>query len=245
MSLIAQITQGYRPQSTLPGLYIVATPIGNLSDITVRALELLGTVDYILAEDTRVTGGLLHRYGISAKMVSCREAMPTPAFLRVAEQVVTDIAAGKRVALVSDAGTPGISDPGNRMVAAVRQAGLPIVPIPGPSALAAILSVSGMALQKPLFVGFLPKKKGRQTLLASLEQAFISQTIDAVIIYESAERLIKTCTELSDSKIKKTFIVGKELTKSFEQIIVTDVVQELPALKGEIVLLVVPSTLVR
>jgi 16S rRNA (cytidine1402-2'-O)-methyltransferase len=238
------ISFSYQPQELRPGLYVVATPIGNLGDITLRALDILSRADYILAEDTRVTAKLLQRYGITTKMTSCREAMPLPQFLRVADQVIRSITDGGVVALVSDAGTPGISDPGNRMVAAVRRAGLQALPIPGSSAMAAILSVTGLPIQSPLFLGFLPKKKGHQTLVSYIDEVLGSGQIDAVVLYESAERLSKVTTELLSGKTKKAILLGRELTKSFETIQLITAADALPAVKGELVLVVVPHQMV-
>ena len=135
-------------------LYIVATPIGNLADVTLRALEVLRSVDIIAAEDTRVTVRLLDRHGIAGKLIAVHEHNERAS----AERIAGLLAEGKSVALVSDAGTPAISDPGARVVAAVRAAGYPVIPVPGPSALTAVLSASGLPTNGFLYVGFLPAK---------------------------------------------------------------------------------------
>ena len=154
-----------------PGtLYVVATPIGNLADITARALEVLATVETVYAEDTRVTHKLLERYQITTPLRSYREAAGGSQVQRMLSEVVDDLTSGKNLAYCSDAGTPGISDPGNYLVDTVRGAGLRVVPVPGPSSMVALLSVAGFVAQRPLLVGFLPKKKGHQTLRASCEK---------------------------------------------------------------------------
>ena len=139
-------------------LYVVATPIGNLGDITLRALEVLKAVDIIAAEDTRVTIRLLNRHGIAGKLVAVHEHNER----RAAERVSGLLAEGKTVALVSDAGTPGIADPGAQVVAAVRAAGYPVVPIPGANAAAAVLSACGFEASRFLFCGFLPARAAEQ-----------------------------------------------------------------------------------
>ncbi|MCB1961233.1 MAG: 16S rRNA (cytidine(1402)-2'-O)-methyltransferase, partial [Rhodocyclaceae bacterium] len=165
------------PLSRTPSLYVVATPIGNLQDITLRALAVLRAVDVVAAEDTRHTAQLLTAHGISARLVAAHEHNEEKA----AAQIVDRLAAGEQVALVSDAGTPGISDPGARLVARVRAAGYPVVPVPGASAMAAAMSVAGFADTAFHFVGFLPPKRGaRQSRLQSL--AALSE---ALVFYEA------------------------------------------------------------
>lgn len=236
---------GLMSQDITPSsLYVVATPIGNLEDITLRALDILRGVDVIYAEDTRVTAKLLHKYDIHAKVWSCREAMPRAAFLRVAEEATGMLSEGKSLAVVSDAGTPGISDPGNALVAEVIAAGYRVIPIPGPSALSAILSVSGLPIQRPLFVGFLPKKKGHQTLMGQLREGLGSVLCDALIFYESPERLLRFFDELRAWDMPLSVIVGRELTKTFEELVrgdidhCADLFSKRTAVKGEVVVLV-------
>lgn len=192
-------------------LYVVATPIGNLQDVTARALETLKAVDIIAAEDTRVTQRLLQHYGISKRLLSLNGHNEGQ---RV-NVVVEHLAEGRSVALVSDAGTPAISDPGAAMVAAVRAAGYRAVPIPGPSALAAALSVAG--LQEPgfLFLGFLPARSGerRATLTGLREFAY------PIVLYEAPHRVMECVADLADIMAgARTLIIARELTKVFESV---------------------------
>ncbi|MBU4216835.1 16S rRNA (cytidine(1402)-2'-O)-methyltransferase [Candidatus Parcubacteria bacterium] len=173
-------------------LYIVGTPIGNLEDISMRALRILGEVDFVLCEDTRVTGVLLHRYDIKTKMISYHQHSDE----NKNKQILKLLADGKNLALVTDAGTPGISDPGGRLVQDVIEKfgsddGVKIESVPGPSAVTAALSISGIATDKFIFLGFLPHKKGRQTFLDR-----IPETHDPIVIYESKHRIIKLLQEL-------------------------------------------------
>lgn len=164
-------------------LYVVATPIGNLSDITLRALEVLRAVDVIAAEDTRMTARLLDRHGIAGKMVAVHEHNERAS----AERIAGLLAEGKSVALVSDAGTPAISDPGACVVAAVRAAGYPVVPVPGPSAVVAALSASGFENSRFLFCGFLPARAAeRRGVLADL----VAQTA-TLVFYEAPHRVVE------------------------------------------------------
>lgn len=199
------------PQPARPGaLHIVATPIGNLRDLTLRALDVLKSADLIAAEDTRTTQGLLSAYGIQAKLLALHEHNEQAAAGRVLEALRD----GKSVAYVSDAGTPGISDPGARLVAAARASGLPVIPIPGASAVAAALSVSG--LDGPwLFVGFLPaKSSGRK------KQIEIWRDLPcALVFYEAPHRIIETVTDLAAVLgDERRILFGRELTKRFEQL---------------------------
>jgi 16S rRNA (cytidine1402-2'-O)-methyltransferase len=193
-----------------PGtLYIVATPIGNLRDITLRALDILKTVDLVAAEDTRTTSGLLSAYGISAKLFASHEHNERTA----ANTLVERLREGKSVALVSDAGTPGISDPGAAAVRAARAAGIPVVPLPGPSAVAVALSAAGLEQGDWLFHGFLPPKPGdrRRALetLAGLRQS--------LVFYESPHRILETVADLAAVLGgERRLFVGRELTKRFE-----------------------------
>ena len=191
----------------MPTLYIVATPIGNLEDITLRALRVLKEVDLILCEDTRVTKRLLDRYQISTKFATYNAQ---PSGVRESK-VIEWLREGKNIALVSDAGTPAISDPGARLVATVR-ANCPetkIVPIPGPSALIAALSVSGVSGDEFLFLGFLPHKKGRATAIKE-----ILESKRPVVFFESPHRVRKTLKLLGGKKV----LVARELTKVFEEV---------------------------
>ncbi len=194
-----------------PGtLYVVATPIGNLRDIGLRALDILKTVDLVAAEDTRVTAGLLSAYGISAKLFSYREHNEQAA----ASTLIERLRAGKSVALVSDAGTPGISDPGAVLVKAAREAGLSVEPIPGPSAVATALSAAGLTDGHWLFHGFLPHKAGeRRRELESL--AGLPQYL---VFYESPHRLPEAVADMASvlGGARRLFI-ARELTKRFEE----------------------------
>ena len=201
-------TQRFR---ALPGtLYVVATPLGNLRDVTLRALDILGSVDTIAAEDTRVTGILLRNYGIAARMLSLREHNEAAR----AEQLVALLHAGRSAALVSDAGTPAVSDPGARLVRAVRDAGLSVVPIPGANAAIAAVSVAGLAAERFLFLGFLPGAKARRELLA-----WVAELPVALVIYEAPHRVCETVAHLNEAfDGGRTLVVARELTKKFETI---------------------------
>ncbi len=189
-------------------LFLVATPIGNLEDITFRAVSVLSSVDLIAAEDTRKTKILLDRYSIAKPMLSYynyNERQRTP-------ELITRLLGGQSIAVVSDAGTPGISDPAYTLVRAAIKASITIVPIPGPSALVAALVVSGMTTNSFIFEGFLPHKKGRKTKLESLRTE--PRTI---ILYESPHRILKTLAEISSYFGDRQVVVARELTKKFEE----------------------------
>ncbi|MBC7543152.1 MAG: 16S rRNA (cytidine(1402)-2'-O)-methyltransferase [Candidatus Sericytochromatia bacterium] len=189
-------------------LAVVATPIGNLGDITQRALDTLRTADVVAAEDTRHSGQLLHHFQIDTPMLSYHEHN---AASRESE-LLARITAGQTVALVSDAGTPGISDPGQRLIAAARDAGLPVTVIPGPSALITALVGSGLPTDRFTFEGFLPRKgKERAERLAELQ---VDQR--TVVFYESPQRLTDTLAELAKVQPERFAVVGRELTKRFE-----------------------------
>ncbi len=193
-----------------PGLYVVATPIGNLGDVTRRALETLKNADVIAAEDTRVTRSLLTHLGISAKVV----ALHAHNERRAAEQVVEWIAAGQSVALVSDAGTPAVSDPGSLVVAQVMAAGQRVIPIPGPSALTAALSASGIEFEGVVFAGFLPVKgTERRERLAALAAGPW-----AIALFESPHRIADTLGDLHAVLGNRDVVVCREVTKMFETI---------------------------
>lgn len=198
-------------------LYIVATPIGNLKDITLRALEILKGVDFILCEDTRVTKRLLNRYNIYTSMISYHQHSR----LQKIDYIHSLLKEGKNLALVSDAGTPGISDPGNELIAQLLNystSELQIVPICGPSAVTTIASIAGIPMDKFLFLGFPPHKKKRMKFF---EQVVLSKI--PVIFYESPHRIIKTFRELSSLNTRyeiqdTSLVVGRELTKKFETV---------------------------
>lgn len=190
-------------------LYVVATPVGNLGDITLRALDVLKGVDVIAAEDTRVTVRLLNRHGIAAKLVAVHEHNER----RAAERVIGLLADGKAVALVSDAGTPGIADPGAQVVAAVRGAGYPVVPIPGPNAAAAALSASGFEASRFLFCGFLPARAAeRRRVLGDLQ----TQTA-LLVFYEAPHRVLDCVADLcAVFGGARGILIARELTKIHE-----------------------------
>ena len=194
-----------------PGLYLVATPIGNLSDITLRALEVLKACALVACEDTRVSGVLLAHYGIKKPLVSVREHNERSA----AERVVQAVAEGAAVAYVSDAGTPAISDPGARLAAAVRAARLPVIPVPGPAAVAAAVSASGQVLDHWLFYGFLPARtRERRQVLGDLRGLPY-----ALVFYESPHRILETVDDLAGIfEGGRALTVARELTKRFETI---------------------------
>lgn len=193
-----------------PGLYVVATPIGNLGDVTLRALEVLRAADVVAAEDTRVTRGLLTHFGIAKKLVSLHAHNE----MRAAASLLDVLASGKSVALVTDAGTPGISDPGAGLVRRAREAGHRVVPIPGASALTAALSASGLELDGVLFAGFLPARgKDRR---ARLEQLAAGPW--AIVLFESPHRVVETLADLRAALGEREVVIARELTKHFETI---------------------------
>ncbi|HET7730806.1 MAG TPA: 16S rRNA (cytidine(1402)-2'-O)-methyltransferase [Usitatibacter sp.] len=193
-----------------PGLYVVATPIGNLGDMTQRGLETLESADVVAAEDTRNTRGLLTHFGIKAKLVSLHAHNERHG----AEQVCGWIAEGKVVALVSDAGTPGVSDPGALLVDSVRSAGHKVFPVPGASALTAALSASGMSFDGVVFAGFLPAKGGeRRARLADLAAGPW-----AIALFEAPHRVAATLADLHEALGDRNVVIARELTKRFETI---------------------------
>lgn len=194
-----------------PGtLYLVATPIGNLDDITYRAVKVLSSVDLVAAEDTRKTKILLDHYGIVKPMVSYfnyNERQRAP-------QLIARLSQGESIAVVSDAGTPGISDPAFYLVREALAQSIPIIPIPGASAFISALIVSGLPTDRFVFEGFLPQKKGRKTKWESLLTE--SRTI---ILYESPHRILKTLAEIATYFGDRQVVVARELTKKFEEIV--------------------------
>lgn len=192
-------------------LYVVATPIGNLGDITLRALETLRGVDLVACEDTRHARQLLDHHGIKAQTLALHQHNENEA----ADKLIAQLGAGKRIALITDAGTPGVSDPGARAVAAVRSAGFKVVPIPGPNAAIAALSAAGLSDPHFLFVGFLPAKVGaRRTAISAL--AAVAATL---VFYEAPHRVRETVADLVELLDgARTIVFARELTKLFEQI---------------------------
>ncbi|MGH7028465.1 16S rRNA (cytidine(1402)-2'-O)-methyltransferase [Brevundimonas sp.] len=225
-------------RSVAPGLYLVATPIGNLRDMTLRALDVLAAADLVLAEDTRVTAKLLTAYGLKAKLERCDDH----ASARAAEIAVERLKAGEVVALVSDAGTPLVSDPGYVVARAAIAAGLPVHPIPGPSSLLAALCLAGLPADRVLFAGFLPPKSGaRKTMLEELRTG--RQTL---VFFESGPRLKDSLTDMAAVLGDRPAAVTRELTKLYEEA-VRGSLSELAAdprcdaPKGEIVVVVGPG----
>ena len=207
---MGNIVSGESPQGLkkLGGrLFIVATPIGNLSDITFRAVETLKGVDFIAAEDTRTSSVLLKHLGISKPMVSFHSHSGT----NRSQELVGRIAHGATAALITDAGTPGISDPGYTLVRDAVSAGVEVIPIPGATAFVAALSASGLRTDRFIFEGFLPLKKGRQKKLQQLSSE--SRTI---VFYESPHRIEKTLLELAKYFGERRCVVARELTKIHE-----------------------------
>lgn len=216
-------------------LFIVSTPIGNLEDITFRAVRTLKEADFICAEDTRTSKKLLDRYEISTPLTSFH-AHSTD---KKREVIVRRIKAGEKAALISDAGTPGISDPGWALIRDCLAAGVEVVPIPGASAVLTALVGSGLPMDKFLYLGFLPLKKGRQTLFKSLVEE--KRTI---VFYESPRRLLKTLAQLKEYLGPEAkVVVARELTKIYEEFVrgtleqVLEEFEKRSSIKGELVVL--------
>ena len=216
-------------------LFLVPTPIGNLTDITLRALEVLKSSDLILAEDTRTSGHLLKHYGIGRPMQSFHNFNEH----KILQSLVGRMQNGEVMALISDAGTPGISDPGFLIARACLQAGLMIECLPGPTAFVPALIKSGLGADRFIFEGFLPQKKGRQTLLKKL-----AEEERTMIFYESPHRLLKTLQQFAEYfGVERKISVSRELTKIFEETVngsIAEVINHFIAkdIKGEIVLVV-------
>lgn len=190
---------------------MVATPIGNLGDITFRALDVLRAVDLVAAEDTRVSGKLLSHFGLAKSLLSVREHNEKAG----AQKIIEALGRGQRVALVTDAGTPAVSDPGAHVVAAVRAAGFKVVPIPGASAVVAALSASGLVSPHFLYYGFLPPKRGERR--GALEA--VRDLPHALVFYEAPHRIKETVADLAQVLGEaRTLVIARELTKVFEQI---------------------------
>ena len=226
-----------------PGhLYVVATPIGNLADLTDRARAILGAVDIVACEDTRTTGAMLSRLGLHRELTPYHEHNETEAAERLADQ----IAAGKSVAVVSDAGTPGLSDPGFRIARACRRRQLPVVPVPGASAITAVLSAAGLPTNGFFFAGFLPPKSAARI-------AFLNKYRDfdyTVALYESCHRIDKFAAEIVEVLgADRVICIAKEVTKLHEAFhvgLASDVQARLAksSLKGEFVVLIAPKDFV-
>ena len=225
-------------------IYIVATPIGNLEDITLRALRILKEVDFIICEDTRVTSHLLARYEIKKSLISYFQHSK----ISKVEEIIERLGRGQNAALVTDAGTPGISDPGGVLVQSIMTAGqhdIKVVPIPGACAAISALSISGLPTDKFMFMGFPPHKKGRQSFFKK-----VATCEETVVFYESPHRILKSLEQLKNNLITQSLnnpiVVCRELTKMFESVYrgtiveVLEKVQKDP-IKGEYVVIVGPS----
>ena len=225
-------------------LYVVATPIGNLADITLRALAVLSQADIICAEDTRVTAQLLSAYGIQAKLLSVREHNEQ----QMADKVIAALAEGKTVAQVSDAGTPAVCDPGAKLAARVRAAGLSVVPVVGASAVMGALSVAGVSEPNFYFHGFLPAKAGeRQKLLATWAEATYP-----IVMFETPHRIAATLADMAAVFPQRSLVLAREISKTFETFlsgtvseVQTIVAQDSNQSRGEMVLILHPASIER
>lgn len=225
-------------------LYVVATPIGNLADITLRALAVLSQADMICAEDTRVTAQLLSAYGIQAKLLSVREHNEQ----QMADKVIAALAEGKTVAQVSDAGTPAVCDPGAKLAARVRAAGLSVVPVVGASAVMGALSVAGVSEPNFYFHGFLPAKAGeRQKLLATWAEATYP-----IVMFETPHRIAATLADMAAVFPQRPLVLAREISKTFETFlsgtvseVQTIVAQDSNQSRGEMVLILHPASIER
>ncbi|MFH1016960.1 MAG: 16S rRNA (cytidine(1402)-2'-O)-methyltransferase [Pseudomonadota bacterium] len=220
-----------------PALYVIATPIGNLEDLTQRARRILGEVDVLFAEDTRRSQKLLSHLGIRRPLIRCDERAEE----RAGRRALEELNAGRSVALLSDAGTPLISDPGARLVGSIHEAGFAVVPIPGPSAVTTAISASGFPGAPFVFYGFLPRKKGQRSKL--LRE--ISLDGKAAVFFESPQRIVASVTELARWAPGRGVCVGRELTKMHEEILrgsAEDLARRLGAARtiGEFTVVVAP-----
>lgn len=215
-------------------LFVIATPIGNLEDITLRALRILKDVDLIACEDTRRTSILIKRYDIEKPLISYHQHSK----LQKVDFLIEELKSGKNIALVTDAGTPGISDPGGVLIGEAIKNNIGVEPIPGPSSFTAILSVGGFYLDKFLYLGFLPKKKGRQTLLKKIAPADVP-----IVICESPHRIVETLKDLQNQCGDREVVIGRELTKKFQEFFRGKISEILPKIRpqGEFVMIVKPK----
>ena len=217
-------------------LYIVATPIGNLEDITTRAIRILGEVDLIACEDTRQTRKLLDRYSIAKPLISYHEHNEQA---RSAD-LLRELEAGKSIALVSDAGTPLIADPGYRLVDLARKKGIAVSPIPGPSALLAALSASGMPTDSFSFHGFLPPKRGQRSKFLEDLRSFQA----TLVFYEAPHRILEALEDIGKILGERPVVLARELTKIHEEFLhgtaaeIRDELEKRPSVKGEITLII-------
>jgi 16S rRNA (cytidine1402-2'-O)-methyltransferase len=218
-------------------LFVVATPIGNLEDITLRALRVLREVAVVAAEDTRRTGNLLRHYEIHTPLLSVHEHNERQRL----PQLIARLAAGESIALVTDAGTPGISDPGAHVVSAVREQGFRIEPIPGPSSVVTALSVAGQPADRFAFLGFPPiRSKDRKQFF----ERVASLTDFLVVIFEAPHRVLRTLSELTALSVNRPIMIARELTKTHEEIFTgthLELTEHLKSPKGEITILICPA----
>lgn len=218
-------------------LFVVSTPIGNMKDITLRALDTLNEVDFIICEDTRVTGILLKHFEISKELISLNAFNESQKL----SHIINKLLSGKSAALVSDSGTPTISDPGNRLISEAIKNKIEVVAVPGASAVIAALSISGLPTDSFVFEGFLPQKKGRQKKLKQL-----SEEERTIVLYESVYRIEKLLDELIEYLPERYIVVCRELTKKFEECwrgYPSDIKSFLPdkTIKGEFVIVLAPK----
>ncbi|MFM8748430.1 MAG: 16S rRNA (cytidine(1402)-2'-O)-methyltransferase [Aestuariivirga sp.] len=230
--------QRFEAASLAPGLYIVATPIGNMGDITLRALATLAAADLVLCEDTRTSGKLMERYGIRARLAPYHEHNAR----KVRPGILGRLAEGAAIALVSDAGMPLVSDPGYRLVREAAERGIAVTTCPGPSAVLAGLALSGLPTDRFLFAGFVPQKQGERRRLF-LEFATLKATL---VFFESPHRIVETLGDIDAVLPGRGVVVTRELTKFHEEVLrgsALEIATQLaarPAVKGEITLLVGP-----
>lgn len=216
-------------------LYTISTPIGNLSDFSFRAIEILNEIDYLICEDTRVTKKLLNHYKIKSTL------LPYNVFNenKLTDKYIKHLTDGKNMGIVSDAGTPCISDPGYKLVNNCRQLNIEVISIPGPSSLISALSISGLPTDSFYFEGFLPKKKSRKTKFE-----FLSSIPSTVVLFESPYRLVKTVNDILSFMGNRQICICKELTKVYEEVMfgcVTDILMllsKIDKLKGEYVIII-------
>ena len=212
-------------------LYVVATPIGNLEDITLRAVRILKEVDLSACEDTRRTSILLQHYGIKKPLISYHQHSK----LQKVDRIIDELKSGKNIALVTDAGTPGISDPGGVLITEAIKNRIEVEPIPGPSSFAAILSVAGFYMDKFLYLGFLPKKKGKLTLIKKIAASNVP-----IVICESPYRIIETLKTIESIAGDREVVIGRELTKKFQEILrgrISEVIAKIRP-QGEFVIII-------
>ena len=230
-----------KSSSTLPpALYVVATPIGNFNDLSARAIEILKTVSLILAEDTRVTGQLLKAVGVKTRTISFNAYSEAGKIPRVIDWLRT----GESAALVSDAGTPAISDPGRLLIERLHEADLPVIAIPGPSALAAALSISGLPSNPCHFIGFLPAKGGARQKALDVGLGWPG----TLVLYEAPHRITDLAGRLDQSAVGRKVVFARELTKTHEQLVRVDAgecadwfLNNPDRIRGEFVVLVGPN----